>query len=217
MADSLARPQRRDVILIGGSQGAIRAAKTLLGALSTDLPAAIAITIHRGVTPTPMLAAILSRSCALPVTEAKHGEPFRIGRVYVAPPDRHLILRAGALWLDRGAKQHHLRPAVDPMFLSGAESYGARVIGVQLTGNLSDGVAGLVAIKQEGGLSLAQDPGEAEAPSMPRNAIAFDDVDLVFPVASVGRTLSELVHGEAVQTAAERLWDRVPARSGAAN
>lgn len=79
----------------------------------------------------------------------------------LAPRDHHLLFRAGAVFLAHGPKQHHVRPAVDPMFMSGARAFGDRVIGVLLTGNLSDGVAGLIAIKKLGGLSLAQDPREA--------------------------------------------------------
>jgi len=195
LTEPVSSPVPRNVILIGGSQGAIAALKTLLGDLPANLRAAIAITIHRSATFRSGLAEILTRHCPLPVAEARQGELFRAGHVYLAPPDHHLTLAAGAVWLDRGPKQHHARPAVDPMFVSGAKAYGSRVIGVLLTGNLSDGVAGLVAIKQHGGLSLAQDPLEAEAPSMPQNAIAFDDVDAVFSVAAVSPLLRHLVRG----------------------
>ncbi len=185
----------RNVVVVGGSQGSISAIKTLLVGLPANLRVAIGITIHRGQTFQSSLAQLLGKSCVLPVADARHGELFRAGRVYLAPPDHHLVLRAGAMWLEHGPKQHHVRPAVDPMFTSAARTYGSRVIGVLLTGNLSDGVAGLVAIKQHGGLSLVQDPAEAEAPSMPRNAIAFDDVDAIFRVANGSSLLRDLVRG----------------------
>jgi len=183
------------VILVGGSQGSISAIRTLLGGLPSDLRAAIAITIHRGQILQSALARLLKRDSLLPVADASHGELFSAGRVYLAPPDHHLVLRSGAVWLDHGPKHHHVRPAIDPMFASGARAYGSRVIGVLLTGNLSDGVSGLASIKQRGGLSLVQNPEEAEAPSMPRNAIALDDVDAVFPVASGSFLLRDLVRG----------------------
>jgi two-component system chemotaxis response regulator CheB len=202
--DDLNRDQSpRTVILIGGSQGAIPALKTLLRGLPPNLNAAVGITVHRGATSQGGLAALFQRHCALPIEDANHGELFKRGRVYLAPPDHHLVLRSGAVWLDHGPKQQHVRPAVDPMFASGAKAYGSRVIGVLLTGNLSDGVAGLVAIKQRGGVSLVQDPQEAEAPSMPRNAIAFDDVDAIFGIAHASSLLNDLVQGATLADAIE--------------
>lgn len=183
------------MILVGGSQGSIPAIKTLLGGFPSDMRAAVGITIHRGLTFQSTLAQLLGRNSGLPVEDASNGRLFQAGHVYLAPPDHHLVLRSGAMWLDHGPKHHHVRPAVDPMFISGARAYGSRVIGVLLTGNLSDGVAGLVSIKKHGGMSLVQDPDEAEAPSMPRNAVAFDDVDAVFPIARGSFLLRDLVRG----------------------
>lgn len=201
MSEQDAPLPRRNVILIGGSQGAIPALKALLGGLPADLRAAIAVTIHRSPTFISTLGALLSRHSPLPVAEASHGKLFEQGRVYLAPPDHHLVFRSGAMWLDRGAKQHHVRPAVDPMFSTGAKAYGPRVIGVLLTGNLSDGVGGLVCIKRHGGLSLAQDPEEAEAPSMPQNAITFDDVDAIFRMTAASQLLARLVRGATISQA----------------
>lgn len=200
----------RNVILVGGSQGSIEVIKTLLVGLPSDLRVAIAITIHRGQISQGSLAQLLGEFCILPVADARHGELFRAGRVYLAPADHHLQLRAGAVWLDHGPKQHHVRPAVDPMFISAAHTYGSRVVGVLVSGNLSDGVAGLVAIKQHGGLSLVQDPAEAEAPSMPRNAIIFDDVDAIFRVASGSSLLRDLVRGIPLQDAIAADGAKVP-------
>jgi len=187
--------KRRDVILVGGSQGAIPALKVLLSGLPANLGAAIGVTVHRGATGHGGLADLLAKHSSLPVMEAAHGKLFRPGWVHLAPSDNHLVLRGAGTWLDHGPKQNHVRPAIDAMFVSGSKAYGARVIGVLLTGNLSDGVAGLISIKQRGGLSLAQDPNEAEAPSMPRNAIQYDDVDVVFSLASLAGILSALVKG----------------------
>src|SRR5688572_12823917 len=162
MNDHAASP--RDVIVIGGSQGALSLTRKLLADLPRELNAAVAITLHRSPTFSFALAELFAQGSALPVVEPQHGQVFERRHVYVAPRDRHLILRAGAVWLDHGPKQHHARPAIDATFASAAKAYGTRVIGVLLSGNLSDGVAGLVRIKEHGGLSLAQDPSEAEAP-----------------------------------------------------
>jgi two-component system chemotaxis response regulator CheB len=180
---------------VGGSQGAVEALQKLLSGLPRSFEAAMAVTIHRSPTFRSVLAEVLSKYSALPVLEAEHGALFRPGNVYLAPPDHHLILRNGAMWLDRGPKQHHVRPAIDPMFVSGSRAYGTRVIGVLLTGNLSDGVSGLTAIKKRGGLSLTQDPKEAVAPSMPRNAIVYDHPDAIFRMADAAPLLLDLVKG----------------------
>jgi two-component system chemotaxis response regulator CheB len=180
---------------VGGSQGAVEALQKLLSGLPRGFDAAMAVTIHRSPSFRSILADVLSKHSALPVMEAEHGALFRRGGVYLAPADHHLILRNGAMWLDRGPKQHHVRPAIDPMFVSGSRAYGERVIGVLLTGNLSDGVSGLNAIKRRGGLSLAQDPNDAVAPSMPRNAIVYDHVDAIFRMADAAPLLLDLVKG----------------------
>jgi hypothetical protein len=103
--------------------------------------------------------------------------------------------------LDRQPRQHHTRPAIDPLFLSAAEAHGDRVVGVLLTGNLSDGVRGLIQIKRAGGLSIVQDPREAPFPSMPQTALVYDDVDLVFEVRSLPTLIERLVNGESVRGA----------------
>lgn len=201
MIDVEHRPSRRDVILVGASQGCIPALKILLRGLPVDLPAAVGITVHRSPNHASALAHLLAEHSPFPVLEPNGGELVQSGRVYLAPRDHHMVFRGGAVFLDRGPKLHHTRPAVDAMFASAAQAFGRRVIGVLLTGNLSDGVAGLIAIKRCGGLSLAQDPREAEAPSMPANAIMYDDVDAIFRLASSGPLLRKLVAGLSVDEA----------------
>src|SRR5204863_267301 len=110
---------------------------------------------------------------------ALHGEPIEHGRIYVAPPDNHLVVRRGFVHVVRGAKENGHRPAVDALFRSAAAAYGARVIGVLLTGARDCGTAGLLSIKARGGVAIVQDPDEARARSMPDHAIANVDVDHV--------------------------------------
>jgi two-component system chemotaxis response regulator CheB len=101
--------------------------------------------------------------------------------------------------VNRGPKQHHTRPAVDPLFESAARAHGTRVVGVVLTGGGDDGLHGLLAIEAAGGLSIAQDPAEAAFPWMPANAIRYDRVNLILPLAAIAGTLVALARGEAVE------------------
>lgn len=194
---------RRDIVLIGASEGGFQAVSVLLAGLPHPFGASIAITIHRSPTFASELPWLLRQRTGMHVVEPRHGELFERNRVYLAPRDRHLEVRHGALWLSHGPKEHHSRPAIDVMFRSAAQAYGSRAVGVLLTGNLSDGVAGLIAIKAHGGLSLAQDPADARAPEMPRNALIYDDVDVVFRLAASSTVLAQIVKGESTEAAAD--------------
>jgi two-component system chemotaxis response regulator CheB len=192
----------RNCVVIGASAGGFQALSAFLGQLPAEFPGAIAVVLHRSPEGPSSLAPLLGRHACLPVSEPADGEEVRRGHVYIAPRDLHLELRLDRFHLQRGPKQHHTRPAIDALFYSAARAYGSRVIGVLMTGYLSDGVAGLVQIKAEGGLSLVQDPEDAAYPSMPRNAIMHDHVDLVFPLRSLPALLEELVVGKSVSAAA---------------
>jgi two-component system, chemotaxis family, protein-glutamate methylesterase/glutaminase len=121
------------------------------------------------------------------------------GRVYVAPPDHHLILRADRVLLTHAPRENHSRPAIDPLFRSAALAYGSRVIGVVLSGRLDDGAAGLWAVKERGGIAIVQDPDDAAHAEMPRNALAYTKADHVVTATDMGPLLARLV-GEAVPT-----------------
>jgi two-component system chemotaxis response regulator CheB len=125
------------------------------------------------------------------------GESIQPGKIYVAPPDRHLLLEAGRIRLTRGPKENRFRPAVDPLFRSAAYAYGSRVIGVVLSGALDDGTAGLWAIKDRGGIAVVQDPAEAEQASMPRSALANIEVDHCLPISEIAPLLVALTQESA--------------------
>jgi two-component system, chemotaxis family, protein-glutamate methylesterase/glutaminase len=192
------RRSPRDVVVIGASAGGVSALQRLFNALPTDLPAVIATVLHRSPFYESMLAAVLGRVSALPVSEPMHEEPFRLGRIYVAPRDHHMLFQGTRFALNRGAKEHYTRPAVDPLFRSAAEWHGRRVIGVILTGSGDDGVSGLVRIKDAGGLSIAQDPDEAPHDSMPQHAISRDHVDAILTLSELAAHLPRLVAGAPV-------------------
>src|SRR5882757_5814084 len=151
--------KRRDIIVVGASLGGIQALSKLLGGFSQDLPAAQLVVLHTGARSPRLLDDILGRHSALPVAYGEDGEPVRPGRVYVAQPDRHLIVAPpGVLGLTDGPKVNHVRPAADVLFASAATVYGPRVIGVVLTGGDCDGTAGLRQIKAAGGIGVVQAP-----------------------------------------------------------
>jgi len=184
---------KRDIIVIGGSSGGITAAKTLLAEIPATFSATIFIVIHVAHNSPRALADMLDRASNIPVSYAEDGGQFLKGHAYLAPPDQHLLLKRTRMSLVHGPKENGFRPAVDPLFRSAAENFGPRCIGIVLSGNLDDGSAGLVAIKECRGLAVVQDPDDAEVPSMPRSALKCVDVDYKVPAEGMGHLLAQLV------------------------
>lgn len=182
----------RDIIVIGGSSGATSPLKTLLRDLPADLPAAVFVVLHIPTRSIGMLATVASAAGRLPVHTATEGMAIAPGNIYLAVPDRHLIIADGHLRLGRGPRENMARPAIDPLFRSAAIAYGPRVIGVVLSGLLNDGAAGLEAVKRCGGVTLVQDPLDAIADEMPRSAMEATEIDLAVPSIRLGDVLSDL-------------------------
>jgi two-component system chemotaxis response regulator CheB len=182
----------QDIVVVGASVGGIEALRTIAGGLPKDFPAAIFVVLHTAAEAPGVLADIVDRAGALPAAYAVDEERIQPGRIYIAPPDRHLIIEPNRVRLTRGPKENRFRPAVDPLFRSAAQVYGPRVIGVILTGYLDDGTAGLWAVKQLGGTAVVQDPHEALAPSMPASALNQVRVDHCLPVAEIAPLLAQL-------------------------
>jgi two-component system chemotaxis response regulator CheB len=157
---------------MGASRGGRRALSVILEGLPGDFPLPVAVVLHRVADDDHHLARLLQQHSALPVAEAEDKTPLLPGRVYLAPPDYHLLIDAEGLALSNDEPVHYSRPSIDVLFESAVDIWGGRVIGVLLTGANADGAAGLLRLKQRGGLTLVQDPAQAEAPEMPRAAIA---------------------------------------------
>jgi two-component system, chemotaxis family, protein-glutamate methylesterase/glutaminase len=188
----------RDVIVIGASAGGIRAVMEILARFPADLPAVVGVVIHRGASSTADWSEVLGMKSRIRVVEPEHGDRLARSVVYVAPPDCHMVVDGERVLLDHGPKRQFTRPAVDPLFTSAALSYGARVVGVILTGGGQDGVQGLIDIHASGGLTLVQSPAEAKHASMPMHAITADHVDAVLSLAAIGEALVQLARGERV-------------------
>jgi two-component system chemotaxis response regulator CheB len=183
----------RDIIVIGGSTGGIPALFELIRGLGADLPAALFVVIHTSRDNPGALAGILDRKTELIVALAKDREPIRHGRIYVAPPDHHLLLKPGFVRVVRGPQENSFRPAVDPLFRTAAKAYGPRVVGVVLSGALDDGTHGLMLVKKHGGIAIVQSPEEAVVPNMPLSAVRNVEVNHILPAAEIGPHIERLV------------------------
>jgi len=179
------------MVVIGASAGGIQALIEVVRALPSDFPGAIFVVLHVPARES-FLPKILSNSGSIPAMHARNGEPILPGRIYVAPPDYHLLVRKNRLELSHGPRENRFRPAVDPLFRSAARAFGTRVAGVVLSGALSDGTSGLFAIKAHGGTAIVQDPNEALSRSMPQTALQLAEVDYVLPARSIGELLTTL-------------------------
>lgn len=181
-----------DIIVVGASAGGVEALTTLVRDLPANLPAAVFIVLHIPAQSPSLLPSILSRASQLIAAHPEDGARIEHGRIYVAPPDHHLLLEEGRVRVVRGPKENRHRPAVDPLMRTAARAYGPRVVGVILTGSLDDGTAGLQAVKTRGGVAVAQDPDEALYPSMPRSAMENVAVDYCLPLAEIAPMLVRL-------------------------
>ncbi len=188
----------RDIIVIGASAGGIDALARVVHHLPPALPASVFIVCHISPVARSVLPTILSRNGPLLAAHARDGEPFYPGHIYVAPPDRHLLLGPdGRMQLTHGPRENNHRPAADPLFRSAARHYGPRVVGVVLSGSLSDGAAGLMAVRSAGGVAVVQDPADAMVAAMPLSASQIAGADYVVAAADIGPLLVELVRGGA--------------------
>jgi two-component system, chemotaxis family, protein-glutamate methylesterase/glutaminase len=181
----------QDIIVIGASAGGVQALTTLVAELPSNLPAAVFVVLHIGKGQST-LPQILTRAGSLPALHPSNCERIMKGKIYIAPPDCHMLIEPDQIRLSDGPRENRTRPAINPLFRSAALAYGARVIGVILTGTLDDGTTGLAEIKRQGGISIVQDPETADAPSMPSTAIIHVDIDYIVPLIKIPALLVRL-------------------------
>jgi len=183
-----------DLVVVGCSWGGTRALGTILGGLPAEPGAALAVVQHRGPGPADKaLPLLLGRRCPIPVEEAEDKTPVEPGRVVLAPSDYHLLVDGPCFALSTEEPVHHSRPSVDVLFESAADSYGPRLVAILLTGANEDGAAGLRRVKESGGMTIVQDPDEAERRAMPEAALRTGAVDEVLALAAIAQRLGSLV------------------------
>lgn len=192
----------RDIVVIAASRGGFQVIKALVSQFPADLPAAVFIVLHIG-RHYSVLPDLLTAWGRMPARYATHGEMVARGTIRVAPPDRHLVLSDGRVWLSEGAKENFARPAADPLFRSAAIEYGSRVVGVVLSGDLDDGAVGLANIRAHHGFAIVQDPLECEASDMPRAALESCGADLLCAPDELAQCIQAALKGTSSGTPSE--------------
>ncbi len=184
-----------EVVAIASSAGGLQALNKVIGRLPRGFRVPVLVVQHLDPRHETVIADVLGRRTELDVKLAEHGEHARPGVVYIAPPDRHLLVEAdGHLALTDSELVHFVRPSADLMFESVAGSYGARAIACVLTGTGSDGAMGVSAVKARGGTVLVEDPASAEFSGMPDAAVATGAVDFVLGLDEIAPVIVGLVN-----------------------
>lgn len=182
-------------VFIGSSAGGLTALSAIFSALPADFALPIVVVQHRAKGNRDLLEEVLGHKSPLRVEQASEKEKILPSRIYIAPPDYHLLIEEDMTFsLSSTEAVVHSRPSIDVLFESAALALGPRLIGIVLTGASSDGSRGLAAIRQAGGVTIAQDPREAEYPAMPQAAINNGSVDHVFPLRAIAGFLGR-IHG----------------------
>jgi two-component system chemotaxis response regulator CheB len=185
--------RRIELVVIGGSAGAVEVLQRLMSGLTTAFAPAIAVVLHMPPDARGVLHEVLSAPSRPPMRVAEDKEPVRPGTVYYASPGYHLLVESGgtfALSLDEPV--HFSRPSIDVLFESAADAYGERALGIILSGANPDGAAGLQAIAEAGGATVIQRPSSAESTAMPNAAMKACQGAYVTDVKGIAVLLASL-------------------------
>src|SRR5687768_14648135 len=160
---------KRDIVVVGASAGGVKALTEFVRSIPQGFKGSVFVVLHIPAASPSNLPAILTRAGVLKAIHPNDGEKIKPGLIYVAPPDHHMLLEGTSVLVKKGPEENRFRPSIDALFRSAAYVYGSRVIGIVLSGLLNDGTSGLWSIKRLGGLTIIQEPGDADYPSMPIN------------------------------------------------
>jgi two-component system chemotaxis response regulator CheB len=183
---------KRDIIVVGASAGGIIALTELLKSIPTGFTASIFVVLHLPPFSQSVLPQILSRAGKLNAVHPVDGEVIKPGLIYVSPPDHHILLEGNRVLVKKGPKENNFRPSIDALFRSAAYVYGPRVIGIVLSGLLNDGTSGLWSVKRLGGITIIQEPADADFPNMPLNVLDYVKVDHSIRASDMGLLLQKL-------------------------
>lgn len=187
------RSPASDLVVIAGAAGGLGAVRTILGGLPEDFSAAVVVLLHDAVWHDGLSGGSNADVSPLPLERAEEGDILLPGTIYVVPPDMHMnVTAARTVALVGGGTINHVASSADPLFASAALSYGERVIAVVLSGEGSDGAAGVRSVLRESGTVLVQAPDSAQCGEMPRAAIAAGPVDMVASVEEIVPVLARL-------------------------
>jgi two-component system, chemotaxis family, protein-glutamate methylesterase/glutaminase len=193
-ANQVSEAEPYGIVAIASSAGGITALGRLFGGLPVGFPVPVVVVQHLDRRHETIIAEVLGRRTKLPVTLAQEGVRAEAGTIYIAPPNRHLLVgEHGTLTLSSSELVHFVRPSADLLFESVAGSYGPRAIACVLTGTGSDGAMGVSAVKSRGGTVIAEDPQLAEFKGMPEAAIASGAVDFILPLDEIATVIRGLV------------------------
>jgi two-component system chemotaxis response regulator CheB len=191
------------VVVLGASAGGVESLRAVAAGLPEKLDAAVFVVLHVPPYQESSLPQILNFSGPLRASHAEDGDRFKTGRIYVAPPDHHLLVESGRVAVKRGPKENRFRPSIDALFRSAAYNYGSKAIGVVLSGALDDGTSGLWTLKRLGGTAIVQHPDEARFESMPLSASEQVNVDYSLPAAEIGPVIGRLTQMRAASLEAD--------------
>lgn len=182
-----------DIIVIGGSAGALGILQKIVKNFPEKFPASIFVVLHISPDSPSHLDEVINNAGPLFATFAENDQTIDPSRIYIAPPDRHLLISDGTVRLTRDPRENRSRPAIDPLFRSAARSYGRRVIAVLLSGLYDDGIQGLQVINHHGGKVIVLKPDDTIFSQMPENAIKYDHPNYILSVSEIPHKLRELV------------------------
>lgn len=186
------------IVAIAASAGGITALSLVLGQLPTGFPVPVVVVQHLDPRHETLIAHVLGRRTRFPVVLAAADQRAEAGRIYVAPPNYHLLVGAGGmLSLSSSELVHFVRPSADLLFESVAGAYGPRALACVLTGSGRDGAMGVSAIKSRGGTVIVEDPASAQFKGMPEAAVAASEIDFVLPLDEIAGMITGLVEGRA--------------------